>query len=89
MMVLKRALSRRFLAWLAEHPYTIAYPERDSLGRPGLVVVGTRRIDVEVLRAQGAIASIEAIPSYVWWHGPSFDPTPTEEDQSSQGMQDA
>jgi len=42
--------SRQFLAWLAKHPYTIGYMQRDGLGRPGLIIVGTRRIDVKRLR---------------------------------------
>jgi hypothetical protein len=65
--------SRNFLAWLAENGYTIGYLETDTLNRPGLVIVGTQKIDVERLRADGIIEGIEAIPSYVWRKSPSFD----------------
>jgi hypothetical protein len=71
--------SRQFLAWLAEHPYTIGYTSTDDLNRLGLVVVGTRRIDVKGLLVQGVIKSIEAVPSSVWRHGPSFDPKSADE----------
>ena len=66
--------SRKFLAWLAENGYTIAYLATDDLNRPGLVVVGTRRIDAKRLRAEGVIGGIETIPSYVWRKSPAFDP---------------
>lgn len=66
--------SRQFLAWLADHPYTIGYRATDESNRLGLVVVGTQKVDVDRLIVQGVVKGIEAMPEYVWSYSPVFYP---------------
>ena len=68
----RMAPARKFLGWLARTERTLIYREDSHANHPGLIVVGTRRIDVEELVSRGIVASIADGDQAgdVWAHAP-------------------
>jgi len=58
---------------MADHPYIIGYRATDNINHLSLVIVGTRKIDVDRLIVQGVVKGIEAIPGHVWLNAPTFN----------------
>ncbi len=58
------------LSWLAEQPFSLVYLAKDTADHPGLVIVGTRRIDARVLLAKGIVRRIEADYGHAWQYPP-------------------
>jgi len=58
------------LSWLAEQSFSLAYLAHDAANRFGLVVVGTRKIDMPDLLAKGIVQRIEADYGHAWYYPP-------------------
>lgn len=64
------APDQAFMLWLAEKPFSILYEAKDTVGRPGVIIVGKERIDIARLLKQGVIQRIEEDYEHAWRYPP-------------------
>jgi hypothetical protein len=67
------APSHEIISWLVEQRWSMVYPNRDDLGRLGVIIVGAHRIPVGTLESDGLIQETKwnEAASLVWRTSPT------------------